>query len=372
MKIIVFALVLVMLVLATSCDLLCPEDEPSGWIEPDSLDFPVYVGHFGDYVHTDTNGNSLGTVVYGEDGDGKDWQILTYDPSDRGALPNLAGVEKGAKDEYHILIQAFDLCDESWELPAAIYFNGHDTGFATPHTFSFQGEYNPAWEDSFIVYLYPYEFPLEPEVSYDPGSNTYSYVFRGVEILVPPPWISFTATPDEQGHVLLRWVFESETNMLGYRLHRSETTDLAAAQVINPELIPDTNIGVAHTYSYTDVNVSAGQCYYYWLESVWEGGSSEFYGPCSVQIPPLPAENSIAAAYPNPCQNYFRVPVDVKLEGGATVLLLDSQGTVRQKDALGAGSHHHYMDVHGYDPGLYRVFIWFNDGNYAYGDVLIE
>ncbi|MCB5247426.1 MAG: hypothetical protein LHW57_05325 [Candidatus Cloacimonetes bacterium] len=148
MKKIVYLLVLALLALLAGCDLFCPEDEPSGWIEIAGQDFPVYVGHFADYEHTDASGNSLGTVVYGEDGDASDWQIFAYDPSTRGALPKMAVKAGGARDEYHILVQAFSYT--SVDLGAAILFNGNDTGFITPHTFSYQGAYDPALEDSFL------------------------------------------------------------------------------------------------------------------------------------------------------------------------------------------------------------------------------
>ena len=367
MKKFAYPLILALLLLLAGCDLICPEDPPSGWINIAGQDFPVYVGHFADYEHTDASGNSLGTVVYGEDGDASDWQIFAYDPSTRGALPKMAVKAGGARDEYHILVQAVSYT--SVDLGAAILFNGNDTGFITPHTFSYQGAYDPALEDSFFVSLPYHEFFCGPEVSFAPETNTYSYVFHGSPFI--PPWYSYTASLDELGHVLLRWTFETEPNELGFRLHRSETNnDIATAEVINPELIPATNTGEMHDYSYTDVNVSPGHTYYYWLERVFDGADSCLYGPWSVLTPP--ADNRIAPAYPNPCRNYFYLPLDVKFEGGATVLLLDSQHAVRKTVVLGAGNHNHYLDVHNLEPGLYRVFIWFHDGHYAYGDVLIE
>ncbi len=366
MKHALYMLILALLALLAGCDLLCPEDEPSGWIDIAGQDFPVYVGHFADYEHTDANGNSLGTVVYGEEGDANDWKIFAYDPSSRGALPKMAVKANGARDEYHILVQAFSYT--SVDLGAAILFNGHDTGFITPHSFSYQGAYDPALEDSFRVSFPYHEFFGGPEVSFAPDTNTYSYIFQGWPYI--PPWGTFTVTLDEQGHVLLRWTTWSETNMLGFQIHRSETYDITGAQVVNQELIPATNTSEQHDYSYTDVNVSPGHTYYYWLEHVFDGADSSFYGPCSVTTPP--AENGIAPAYPNPCRNYFSLPLDVKFESGATVLLLDSQHAVRKTEVLGAGNHNLYLDVHNLEPGLYRVFIWFHDGHYAYGDVLIE
>lgn len=368
MKKIAYLLVLALLLLLAGCDLICPEDPPSGWINIAGQDFPVYVGHFADYEHTDASGNSLGTVVYGEDGDASDWQIFAYEPANRGALPKMAVKAGGARDEYHILVQAFSYT--SVDLGAAILFNGNDTGFITPHTFSYQGAYDPALEDSFFVSLPYHEFFCGPEVNFAPDTNTYSYVFQGFPVYVPPPWDPFTVTLDELGHPLARWTTWSETNMLGFRLHRSDMYDIANAQVVNPELIPATNTSEAHDYSYTDLTVSAGQIYYYWLERVYDGYPSEIYGPWSIRTPP--AENRIVPAYPNPCRNHFYLPLHVKFEGAATVLLLDSQHAVRKTVVLGAGNHNHYLDVHNLEPGLYRVFVWFQDGQYSYGDVLIE
>lgn len=369
MKKILCVMILALLALLMGCDLFCPEDQPTGWIEVAGQDFPVYVGHFADYEHTDANGNTLGTVVYGENGDDGDWQIFSYEPSNRGALPKMAGTAGGAMDEYHILVQAFCEYNTSEELTAAIYFSGNDTGFFTPHTFSYQGDYDQALEDSFLVSHLDYYFPFEPVVSFAPDTNTYSYVFQGMPIYIPPPYDPFTVILDEQGHVLLKWITWSETNMLGFRLHRSGTNDLATAQVINPELIPATNTSEQHDYSYTDVNVSAEHSYFYWLEKVFDGYDSTLYGPWSILTPP--AANRIAPAYPNPCQDYFWLPLDVKLEGSATVLLLDSQHAIRKTVVLGAGYHQHHMDVTDLEPGLYRVFIWFHDGHYSYGDVLV-
>ena len=370
MKRIACPLILALLLLLAGCDLVCPEDPPSGWIEIAGQDFPVYVGHFADYTQTDASGTSLGTVVYGEDGDASDWQIFAYDPSKRGALPQMAGTAGGGRDEYHILVRAVCEYNGSYEVNAAILFNGIYTGWSTPHSFSYQGTYVPALEDSFTVSHPDYEFPIEPEVSFAPDTNTYSYVFQGFPVYVPPPWDPFTVTLDELGHPLARWTTWSETNMLGFRLHRSDMYDIANAQVVNPELIPATNTSEAHDYSYTDLTVSAGQIYYYWLERVYDGYPSEIYGPWSIRTPP--AENRIVPAYPNPCRNHFYLPLHVKFEGAATVLLLDSQHAVRKKDVLGAGEHLHYLDVHNLEPGLYRVFVWFQDGQYSYGDVLIE
>lgn len=376
MKNLVYLLALILLALAAGCDLnIFDKDDNDApmetWSKLDAYDFPIYIGNFADYEHTDAEGTSLGTVAYGYGGDDKDWQVFSYEPSDCGTLPTMPDKAGGSRDEYHILIRAVCEFNGYVEIAAAIQCNGIDTGFYSPHTFSYQGTYDPALENSFVLSHPNYNFLFNPEISFAPDTNTYSYVFQGIPKFTPPPWDSFSATLDEQCHVLLRWVIGEETNLLGFKLYRSITNDLATAQMINPELIPTNNTGEEPQYSYTDTNVSAGLSYYYWLEKVFDGHDSTIYGPQTILMPP--AENSVSPAYPNPCQDYFRLPVEVKIGCSATVLVLDSRLSVRQTYTIEQQGYYTVPAiVQNLEPGLYRVFIWFSDGHYAYGDVLIE
>jgi hypothetical protein len=63
-------LVLILLVLTSSCDLFKPDAPEARWIDSETYDFPIYVGDFAGYVHTDAEANLLGNVNYGGAGDG--------------------------------------------------------------------------------------------------------------------------------------------------------------------------------------------------------------------------------------------------------------------------------------------------------------
>jgi len=87
------------------------------------------------------------------------------------------------------------------------------------------------------------------------------------------------ATPS----VTLEWTTETEVNVAGFNLYRSESSD-GPFEKINESLIPgspDPLLG-GH-YVYTDTEVEAGKTYYYKLEDVELDGTSTFHGPIKVR-----------------------------------------------------------------------------------------
>ncbi|HQH50088.1 MAG TPA: hypothetical protein PLA08_01640 [Candidatus Cloacimonadota bacterium] len=179
---------------------------------------------------------------------------------------------------------------------AVVYLDGIPTGCFTPHTFSHEGVYDPALENRYTVALQYAVFPDGPVVSFDQETNTYTYTFTGIGEPYPPLLNSFTATLTEQGQVRLAWVTESETEMLGFRLYRSDTNDIPTALEITNEPIPATNTSEKHVYYYTDTTVIPGHIYYYWMEYVFTEDLSNFQGPVMIDI--SPAVNLVSAAYP--------------------------------------------------------------------------
>lgn len=119
----------------------------------------------------------------------------------------------------------------------------------------------------------------------------------------------------ENSSVMLSWKTESETQMLGYRIYRSEDRELENAIMITPVMIDATNSSTGGKYSHTDNELNEGT-YYYWLEAVGYN-SSDYYGYQSVLVenpaaPELPEISSMSNAYPNPFRNSTKVDIDVK------------------------------------------------------------
>jgi len=95
---------------------------------------------------------------------------------------------------------------------------------------------------------------------------------------------SFAAMPMGQT-ILIAWQTGSEVDMQGFYLWRS--TDPDGGDRIS-DLIPATGPGAS--YQFTDSSPVAGQLYYYRLEAVEQGGASEFFGPVSATVPPVPSD----------------------------------------------------------------------------------
>lgn len=350
-------------------------NEEKNWKELEEFDFPVYVGHFADYDHTDEAGNFLGHVIYGKGGDNNDWKVMPYDSSDKSLarlhtlIPH-SEEGSGSKDPYYICVEARH-GGTNEELTASIILDSSPTGFSTPHTFAHAGAYDISLESLYWVSLGTYEFFQVPWVTHNSSTNTYTYTFFSQDVY-GPELSSFTATLTDQYYVQLAWCTQSETQMLGYLLYRGSSNDINTCSLITPDLIPATNTSQMHTYTVVDSNVVTLQTYYYWLEHVACDGSS-FHGPVSITVPyPPPNMNFVRKAYPNPCYDSFNLELAVKEGVQATVILLDSDYKVHGSWIVSEYWNVLTPDVSDLDPGLHRVFIWFSDGEYAYGDILIQ
>ena len=82
--------------------------------------------------------------------------------------------------------------------------------------------------------------------------------------------------------VLVEWTTESEVDMAGFNLYRSDSPAGPYVKV-NDALIPGASDALlGGEYAYTDTNVVAGQTYYYKLEDVELDGATVLHGPIEV------------------------------------------------------------------------------------------
>ncbi len=169
---------------------------------------------------------------------------------------------------------------------------------------------------------------------------------NGGDPTLPVELSSFNAVLTAQYFVKLTWISQSETNLNGYRVYRSENTELVNATMITPIIISATNTSSTQVYSIEDREVAFGNTYWYWLESVENDGSSNFHGPTSVfvegEVPPvLPQATTMRSAYPNPFKAASTTTIEVAVKEGesGSLTIYNVLGQVVKTYSLNQGIH---------------------------------
>lgn len=124
---------------------------------------------------------------------------------------------------------------------------------------------------------------------------------------LPVELTSFTSINASENTVSLKWITQSESNILGYHIYRNTDSLLAGSQRISNNMIPATNSSNQQIYEHIDVTALASTNYNYWLQSIEMNGISNYYGPINIttngyinEIPEIPLKTGISAIYPNP------------------------------------------------------------------------
>ena len=89
------------------------------------------------------------------------------------------------------------------------------------------------------------------------------------------------------GHPVLFWITQSESNNLGWNIYRSETDILEEAFQINTGLIPGAGTTTESTeYIYEDeYEIEYGETYWYWLEAIDLTGATDIIGSITLTTP---------------------------------------------------------------------------------------
>lgn len=141
--------------------------------------------------------------------------------------------------------------------------------------------------------------------SFEGAKGTWT-IGNSSEETLPVELSSFTASLNSYNNIQLQWITQSETNVSGYRIYRSNSNSIDQALLMNV-FIPAVNSSTAQLYQFTDAEINTEGVYYYWLENVDLDGSSGFHGPVSVTLsypepasPDIPIVNGINSIFPNP------------------------------------------------------------------------
>lgn len=178
---------------------------------------------------------------------------------------------------------------------------------------------------------------------------------------------SFNAGLNSATKVQLSWITQSETNCLGYYVHRGNSDDLSAAQKVSA-LIEANNTSLGGSYVFVDKNLDSEGTYYYWLEDVSLNSVNGFHGPIQVVVtggatPGIPEVNSLTRldnVFPNPFNPSTSFRFSLEKQGDVSFEIYNHKGQKVDSFSLkaqSAGSHTGNWDASklGLSSGVYFV-----------------
>ncbi len=171
-----------------------------------------------------------------------------------------------------------------------------------------------------------------PVIILTPGESNMEVVFSSLGVDLVQPWF-----------VRLSWTTLYESNLIGYLIYRSTSTNPGSAVMLGFPVIPATNSNNPHDYSVTDTNVSPGNFYYYWLVAM-NAQNDLWFGPLGILVhmlsdddPTADAANLLQAAWPNPFTLDTNIEVSIKLGESGVLAVYNVLGQKVRSYPIGAG-----------------------------------
>ncbi|PID29043.1 MAG: hypothetical protein CSB55_02950 [Candidatus Cloacimonadota bacterium] len=175
---------------------------------------------------------------------------------------------------------------------------------------------------------------------------------------LPVEFSSFNLIQSEED-ILVKWVTQTENDMRGFYVLKSETEDLASASRLS-DLIPASNTVSAHEYVCEDNEVEPNKRYWYWIEALSMSDNSTVTASQSVmlgefedpeeEVPEFALETGLAHVYPNPFNppvniSFFMDEESVEQNERAEIMIYNVKGQEVHRRDLGIKSA----------PGMYTI-----------------
>jgi len=185
-------------------------------------------------------------------------------------------------------------------------------------------------------------------------NNGYPYLINSGVATLPVELSAFNAVAMSADFVSIQWTTQSESNLIGYHVYRSDDNVLSHTIRLTNSVIYAANSSTTQDYTFTDSEILPDQIYYYWLQSVESDGSSTYFGPVSVKTLTedpsgnVPEITQILSVYPNPVmQNQIlHLQVDVKENDLAVLEIFNIKGQLLKTfKTCSSGSHNLVWDM---------------------------
>ena len=175
---------------------------------------------------------------------------------------------------------------------------------------------------------------------------------------LPIELTSFQAIQTTAGFAQINWTTQSESNLWGYNIYRSQDNELETSFMLNPTIIAAENSPTGFEYAYTDKEVETENTYYYWLESVDLSGNTEFFGPTQItieteQLPEPITETNLMANYPNPFNPTTTIKFNIKENETGILTIYNTKGQLLESHQFSSGNHNYVWQADEYTSGVY-------------------
>ena len=172
--------------------------------------------------------------------------------------------------------------------------------------------------------------------------------------ILPVSLSSFAAMQSVDGSAIIKWVTQSETNLTGFNIYRSNDETPESSNLINHGIIQPTNTSSVSVYWFMDNLVETNTTYNYLLESVDLDGSNNFYGPISILIKEdedeeetsdIPLLTILSNPYPNPFGPDTHFSLKVAENETAVIAVYNIKGQrIASYPQYSSGTHEIYWD----------------------------
>ncbi|PID27622.1 MAG: hypothetical protein CSB55_08085 [Candidatus Cloacimonadota bacterium] len=164
-----------------------------------------------------------------------------------------------------------------------------------------------------------------------------------------------------ENEVMVKWITQSENDLRGFYVLKSETDALADADKISA-LIPASNTVSAQEYIYADKEVAPNKRYWYWAEAISFDDNHSLTQSQSIMlgeliepeedIPGIEYETGITDIYPNP----FNPPVNISFFIDEETAEQNSSSEITIFNLKGQEVHRRDLGIN-LTPGMYTI-IW--------------
>lgn len=205
---------------------------------------------------------------------------------------------------------------------------------------------------NYLDYLSTESVGITYDIDGDLRNNIHPFIGADEVIIddtLPVHLSSFTVSNLNNGSLTLNWTTEAESNMLGYHILKSTTSDLKSASRISFEIIRAYNSSSTNKYTFTDQEVYENNEYFYWLQSFEYDGTIEYFGPINAKInitnqenPIIPLHTELGNAFPNPFNPATRINFSLNNSTNVSITIYNTRGQKVKtliNEHLSAGTH---------------------------------